>query len=73
MNFLYLKPTSLKNTCEKSSLLLNMNTLAPCQFPITLIPFACIFQGFDLKSVIGILHKNYLIGICDRFYVLNAS
>ena len=58
---------SLRNTCEKSSLLLNMNILAPCNFPITLIPFACILQGIDLMSAIGILYKDYLVDICDRF------
>ena len=58
---------SLRNTCEKSSLLLNMNTLAPCNSPITLIPFACILQELDLMSAKGILYKDYLVDICDRF------
>ena len=58
MDFLYLRPISLRNTCEKSSLLLNMVTLAPCNVPITLIPFAFVLQGLDLMSAIGTLHKH---------------
>ena len=73
INFLYLRPISLRNACEKSSLLLNMNTFAPCNFTRTLIPFACILQGLDLMSAIGILQKHYLVDICDRLLVLNAN
>ena len=46
---------SLRNTCEKSSLLLNMKTLAPCNFPIKLNSFTCIFQGLGGKSVEALL------------------
>ena len=73
MNFLYLRPISLRNTCEKSSLLLNINMLAPCNFPITLILCAYFTRTWSYVSNIGILHKHYLVDIRDSFQVLIAN
>ena len=64
----HLRPIFLRNTCEKSSLLLNMNTLTPCYLPIKLIPFTCIFfQGLGHKPAVAIMQKHYLVDICDKF------